>query len=224
MEKPAPRTIVVFDFDHTLTTFDTGSAFFAWLLKRGLWRIALLGTALPVLLPLLIWSQTRKWPLRFAVWVGTLGRSQQTIHALCNEFANERTASGFPVFRRDGLERAQSHLAQGHTVVIATGTLASLATALLAQSPLKDVVVVGSSMRHFLFGMIADEHCYGQGKVRMLEQRGFTAPWSAAYTDHQSDFWLLEKSHERYLVNPKRKATAAYERRFSVKPSILRWE
>ena len=218
------KSVVVFDFDHTLTTFDTGSAFFAWLLKRDIWRILLLALMLPLLLPLVILRRTRKLFVRAAVWVGTLGRSQHDIDLLCDKFANERIKSGNTIFHRDGLARLRLHESQGHTVVIATGTLSALATALLKRAAIADVIVVGSSMRHFLFGMIAHEHCYGQQKVRMLEQRGFTAPWSAAYTDHESDFWLLEKSRERYLVNPKPKATAAFELKFNAKPSILRWE
>lgn len=223
MDNAHPESVVVFDFDHTLTDFDTGSAFFAWLLKRGKWRIALLVTISPLLVPLLALRQTRKWPLRVAVWAGTLWRSQPKIDALCKEFASERSAAGFPVLRQCGIQCAQWHLSQGHTVIVATGTLASLATALLGHTELKDVIVVGSSMKRFLFGMVAHEHCYGKEKVRMLEQRGFAGPWLAGYTDHASDFSLLENSRERYLVNPKPKAATAYEAQFNAKPNILHW-
>lgn len=223
MADPAPRDVVIFDFDHTLTTFDTGTAFFAWLLKRGTWRMVSLAIISPLLVPLLILRRTRKWLARIAVWIATLGHSHQALDALCEEFADVRVRSGVSIFRQQGLARVRFHLAEGHTVIIATGTLATLATALLRYAELTDVLVIGSSLKTFSFGMIAREHCYGRKKVEMIGHRGFAAPWSAAYTDHKSDFYLLENSSERFLVNPKANAVVAYERKFGVKPIVLHW-
>ena len=162
-------------------------------MKRDLWRVALLVATSPLLLPLLIFRRTRKWPVRIAIWVGTLGCSRQAIDALCEEFASEQAASRSAIFHKDGLARLLDHVSKGHSVIIATGTLETLASALLAREEPRGLIIIGSSMKTFLFGMIAREHCYGQKKVEMIESRGFAAPWLTAYTDLESDFWAAGK-------------------------------
>jgi phosphatidylglycerophosphatase C len=67
--------VVVFDFDLTLTYWDTADRFFRWLLRRNPWRLLVVAMALPVLGPLLPFRRTRRWLTWFAVWVATLGRS-----------------------------------------------------------------------------------------------------------------------------------------------------
>ena len=41
--------VVVFDFDLTLTYWDTADRFFRWLLRREPWRLLVVALALPVL-------------------------------------------------------------------------------------------------------------------------------------------------------------------------------
>ena len=80
-------TVVVFDFDLTLTRWDTADRFFRWLLRRNPWRMALVIAALPVIGPLFAFRSTRRWPIRFAVWVATLGRSNHDLEALARELS-----------------------------------------------------------------------------------------------------------------------------------------
>ena len=68
-------TVVVFDFDLTLTHWDTADRFFRWLLQRDRWRVALVLLGLPLVGPLFALRATRKWPIRYAVWCATLGRT-----------------------------------------------------------------------------------------------------------------------------------------------------
>lgn len=63
------RNVVVFDFDLTLTRWETAGRFFKCLLRRQPWRIAGVVLALPVLAPLWALPHTRRLPVRFAVWV-----------------------------------------------------------------------------------------------------------------------------------------------------------
>ena len=52
--------VVVFDFDLTLTRWETARRFFKGLLRRQPWRLAALIVALPLLAPMLLVPRTRR--------------------------------------------------------------------------------------------------------------------------------------------------------------------
>jgi phosphatidylglycerophosphatase C len=215
--------VVVFDFDLTLTRWDTADRFFRWLLKRDAWRLALVALAFPVLGPLLLSASSRKWPVRFAVWVATWGRDPEALSALVDEHLRSLPEGPASVFLPLGVARLQGHLAQGHRVVIATGCLEPLARALLAHAGLGHVPLVASTLRPLLGGMVRDEHCFGPNKVPMLTARGFAPPWAVAYTDHHADLPVLERSAERFLIDPKPACRDRIERALPAGTSLLSW-
>lgn len=213
----------MFDFDLTLTRWDTADRFFRWLLRRDLWRFAVILSALPVLGPLMLATSTRKWPIRFAVWVATLGRTPACLSALAEEHIRSLPMGHDSVFLPKALEQLQAHVAQGHRVVIATGCLEPLAQALLAHAGLGHVSLVASTLRPFFGGLVRDQHCFGSNKVPMLTTRGFAPPWAVAYTDHRADLPILELSAERFLVSPTPKCRARIERALATEAKILVW-
>jgi phosphatidylglycerophosphatase C len=215
--------IVVFDFDLTLTRWDTADRFFRWLLRREPWRFALVLTAAPVLGPLLLFNTTRKWPVRFAVWVATLGRSAQDLSFLAQEHVEAVFAGSEPVILQSGFERLRIHLEQGHRVVIATGCLEALAQKVLDKAGYGHVSLVASSLKPFLGGLVRHHHCFGPNKIAMLTERGFPPPWAIAYTDHRADIPLLRHAAEWFLINPKPKCVACIERVLSTKARVLAW-
>lgn len=214
---------VVFDFDLTLTRWDTADRFFRWLLRRDPWRLALLLPSLPAMLPLLLIRPARKWPVRHAVWVATLGRSHSDLQTLVKAHTDEVFSDGASPFLREGLERLEAHVRQGHRVAIATGCLEMLARELLERAGFGHVPLVGSSLRPWCGGMVRDEHCFGANKIRMLARRGFAPPWSATYTDHPCDLPILKHSAQRFLVNPGPEAVRIVERELACKVEILAW-
>ena len=222
MIKTAP--IVVFDFDLTLTRWDTADRFFRWLIQRDTWRRTAILVALPVLGPLYLLPPLRKWPIRFAVWVATLGRTASDLSPLAEEHIRSLPMGWRSVFVPHAVERLQDHIEQGHRVVIATGCLKPLAQALLRHAGLESVPVVASTLRPFIGGLVRDQHCAGSNKVRMLAAHGFEPPWSSAYTDHRMDLPLLESSAERNLVNPTPKCRAHVEQALAGKTNILIWQ
>ena len=215
--------VVVFDFDLTLTQWDTADRFFRWLLKREPWRFALVLLAIPVLGPLYLFNTTRKWPVRFAVWLATLGRSVEELTLLSQEHVEAIFAGAEPVFVEAGLEQLQSHLAQGHRVVIATGCLEQLAQALLRQAGYGHVPLVASTVRPFLGGLVRHHHCFGAAKVTMLTERGFAPPWAVAYTDHRSDLPVLRNSKSWFLISPQPACVDCIERVLATKANVLAW-
>ena len=215
--------VVVFDFDLTLTRWDTADRFFRWLLRRDPWRLALVLASLPVLGPLLLVRFTRKWPIRFAVWVATLGRTPEVLAGLAEEHIRSLPMGHASVFLPAGVEQLQVHVAQGDKVVIATGCVEALAQTLLRHAGLSHVPLVASSLRPFLGGLVRNQHCFGPNKVPMLSARGFTPPWAVSYTDHHADIPVLQLSSECYLISPTAKCLARIEQALSIKATILAW-
>ena len=221
MSGPAP--VVVFDFDLTLTRWDTADRFFRWLLRRDPWRLALVVLAVPLVGPLFALRATRSLPVRFAVWVATLGRSADALAQLAREHAETVFAGTEPVFLAAGLAQLQHHLEQRDRVVIATGCLEVLARELLQRAGFGHVPLVASTLRPFLGGMARDRHCFGPNKVPMLAERGFAPPWAVAYTDHSCDLPVLWLSAERFLVSPQPACLARIEHALSTRATVLAW-
>jgi phosphatidylglycerophosphatase C len=216
-------SIIVFDFDLTLTRWDTADRFFRWLLRRDPWRLALAMAAVPILGPLMLTNATRKWPIRFGVWVATLGRAPEDLRSLAEAHIRSLPNGHASVFLPAAVEKLQAHLAQGDQVVIATGCLEVLAQALLRHANLGHVPLVATTVRPFLGGMVRDQHCFGANKVPMLTERGFAPPWAVAYTDHHSDLPILQLSSERYLISPEPQCLARIEQALGTKATILGW-
>jgi phosphatidylglycerophosphatase C len=213
----------VFDFDHTLTSWDSAARFFVWLLRRSPSRL-LAGAPIALLLsPFAAFRRTRKIPVRFAVWLATFGRSHEQLHGLAIEHIAQVTAGGGSFLRADARAQIISHQSQGHTVVIATGALEYLAREILVDEGIGDVTVVGSSLRSFLGGMIADQHCVGEQKIRMLRERGFDPPWTCTYSDHESDLPLLRAGTRQFLVNPTARTMAYLIPILGGSATVVRW-
>jgi phosphatidylglycerophosphatase C len=179
--------------------------------------------AVPVLGPFFLFKATRKWPIRFAVWVATLGKSAQALAFLAQEHVEAIFAGAEPVFLQAGLKQLQSHLELGHRVVIATGCLEPLAQRLLHQAGYGHVPLVASTLRPFLGGQARHHHCFGSNKIDMLTKRGFAPPWAIAYTDHRSDLPVLRHSAQWFLISPKPGCVIHIERVLATKANVLAW-
>lgn len=213
-------TRILFDFDLTLTRWDTADRFFRWLLRRSPWRLACVACCAPVLAPLMLFRATRKWPVRFAVWVATLGRTDAELHALIDAHVASLPE---PAFAPAALARLQHHLDQQHRVAIATGCLTPLAAALLRGAGYGHVPLVASTYRFAFGGIVVDRHCFGPNKIPMLEERGFGPPWHVAYTDHHADLPVLRLSDTCYLIDPKPRCHAMILEALAVTPTVLPW-
>jgi phosphatidylglycerophosphatase C len=197
------QVTAVFDFDHTLTTWDTAARFFGWLLRRAPWKM-LLGAPIALLLgPFALFSRTRRIPIRYLVWLATFGQSHEQLRALAGLHVAQVMERGERFVRHDARSQIDWHQAQGHVVLVATGALQYLASEILANEGIVNVTVVGSSLRRFLGGMVVNQHCYGARKIAMLQERGFDPPWAFVYSDHEADLPLLKEGTTQIVVNPK---------------------
>jgi len=179
--------------------------------------------AFPFLVPLLLGKKSRHLPVTFAVWAATLGRSDHAVSALVKEHVAEIVARQQPLVLQDAIRQLNHHCAQGHRVVVATGSLQTLAREMLDQSGLAHIPLVGSSLKPFLRGMVASQHCYGHRKILMLTERGYPPPWVATYTDHECDLPVMRQSAACFLVNPRPKAVRIIAHELSMTPEVLLW-
>jgi len=217
------RILAVFDFDHTLTHWDTAARFFGWLLRRNPLKV-LIGAPVALLLsPLAVSRRTRGIPLRSAVWLATLGHSEPQLQVLARLHIAQIVGRGGAMVRADARVQILWHQQQGHRVVVATGAPEYLAREILANEGIGDLTVVGSSLRSFLGGMIADQHCYGERKIPMLATRGIRPPWAFVYSDHESDLPLLRAGTRQFLVNPTPKTAAYLLPILGFSATVVRW-
>ena len=215
--------VVVFDFDLTLTRWETAGRFFKGLLCRQPWRLAVLIVALPLLAPLLLVPRARRLPMRCAVWLATFGRSREAMQALAQAHADAVFAGDEALFIAPAVARLREHLAQGDRVVIATGCWEPLARALLAHGGLGEVPLVASTLRPWRGGWVSDQHCLGANKIPMLAARGFAPPWAMAYTDHHADLPLLRHSAQWCLVSPTADCLQRIETALATRAQVLAW-
>jgi phosphatidylglycerophosphatase C len=215
--------VAIFDFDHTLTTWDTAARFFSWLLRRSPWRMVVLLVAAPFIGPFLLVRRTRKIPIRFTVWLATFGVSEDDLAALAKQHVQSVLDAGEAFLLQQARSRVAHHQAAGHHVVIATGALEVLVREILCAEQVHDVTVVGSSLRPHLGGMVTNQHCYGLKKIPMLTQRGFAPPWAFVYTDHRDDLPILELGHERFIINPLPKCAAHLQAALGTSATYLSW-
>jgi phosphatidylglycerophosphatase C len=217
------RNVAIFDFDLTLTAWDTAARFFRWLLRRSSWRMVILLVAAPVIGPFLLVRRTRKIPIRFAVWIATFGISDDDLAALAKLHVRSVQDAGEAFLLQQARDRVAHHQAAGHQVVIATGALDVLVREILCAEQVHDVTVVGSSLRPHLGGMVTNQHCYGPNKIPMLTQRGFAPPWAFVYSDHRDDLPIFEQGHERFIVNPLPKCAAHLQASLGTSATFLSW-
>jgi phosphatidylglycerophosphatase C len=216
---PPPRTVAVFDFDHTLTGRDSFGLFCRWLLRRSPWRYALVLATLPITAPLMAWRRTRRPPVQFIVWVSTLGMR----HEALGEFIAANLHRFKAPLLDEGMARLARHLEDGHHVVIATGSLELLARANLAAAGHGSIEVVGSSLRGRLGGLVADRHCHGERKIEMLAERGYPPPWDYVYTDNSADLPLLREAKSGFLIDPKARCRARVSAALGRELEVLNW-
>jgi phosphatidylglycerophosphatase C len=216
--------VAVFDFDHTLTASDSFAGFCRWLLRRQWWRQAIVIAVAPFLAPLLLLKSSRRIPVRFAVWVSTLGVTADQLPQLVHSYLRSHLARGGSFVLQDGLDRVAMHRESGHEVIIATGALELLARAICDSVGLEEIVVVGSSLRRALGGLVADQHCFGARKIPMLTERGYPPDWEFVYTDHYADVSILARARQPFLVNPRRDTINRVTAALGVTPSIRQWK
>ncbi len=87
-------------------------------------------------------------------------------------------------------------------MVIATGSLPTLARGLLAARQLRRLPVVGTRLARKWGGLIARTHCTGPVKVQELSRKFGIRAWTSVYTNSFADRALMLGASSITLVCP----------------------
>jgi phosphatidylglycerophosphatase C len=199
----------VFDLDGALLDGDSTTAWMIGRFKRSLPRLLMALAVAPAALPLALSKGFRRLGGSIFFWVASVGWNESRLRASFARFA-ERLAKGelSVDWRAQGVAVLRSRLAHGERVVIATAAPFWLAKRLAAQIG-PEVAVVGSGLRPFLGGWIADRHCAGSRKCEMLNDAGYGICWANAYSDSLDDLPMLRRAEQAWLVNASQPVRAA---------------
>ncbi len=206
-EKTIKQTIVIFDFDSTITKKDTYVAFLASILKTYPLRL-LRCSFLPF--AILIHKSGIKdnsWLKETFLTAIAGGLNQPQLAACTDQFLEKLKKNGI---RSKALQKIQQHRNSGHKLVLASASFDFYVKKLGAQLGFETIVCTHSSWdeENKLTGKIAGRNCYGKYKLkRLIELLGNDRKdiITIAYTDHHSDEALLEWADEAIAVNPTKK-------------------
>jgi phosphatidylglycerophosphatase C len=215
------QATVIFDLDHTLVPGDSFAAFNRELLLDAWWRIGLAMLAVPAIAALWSFSATRTRAGSILLWLGTVARSGD-LRTRMDEFVIRHFSDGSRICSR-AVEQARLHCQRGDRVIVVTGAAELLARRVCVQIGLDSVEIVGSTLRDWMGGWVAGEHCTGERKVKMLADRKVMEPWDCAYTDSASDLPLLTRARRRILVNPQTRARRLLSNALGDSLEVVSW-
>ena len=215
------RSLVVFDFDHTLYDGDSGAHLVAWLIRRHAWRKCLALLAAPLLLPMVAWLPTRRRGISGFLWIGTVG-ARGPIERSIDAYVAANAADIRTRLLAPALAVLHRHRVAGDEVLVATGAPPELARAILDFVAHQDLPVVGSLGERFLGGYVTTQHCHSENKMRMIRARGFGAI-ETAYSDSVADLPLLHAARHPVVVNPKPGRVAHLRKVLPAGTPVLNW-
>jgi phosphatidylglycerophosphatase C len=192
--------VAIFDLDHTLVRRDSFATFSRHLILRDWWRAGLALLLAPIVAALLLPPRTRVVAGSIVIWCGTVGVDERDLHRLMDLHVAAHLAPG--LICQAAVEALLEHQREGVRVLVATGCVAALAERVCCHLGLGSVEIVGSSLRRYWGGWVAERHCFGPNKVAMLLERGVGQRWDWVYTDSAFDLPLLRSGDRRFLVNP----------------------
>jgi len=200
-----PPAIALFDLDHTLVPFDSGMAWFRFLVGRGEARPALVDDYLARCQEYVA-GRTTAGELHDFVAQTFRDLAPARLHALRRSFAAEVATEIPPAAHR----LIAHHVGQGHRCCIVTATNRFVASALAQALGVGGLLATEFETDDGRFtGRLAGPVCHGGEKIARVEHwlRGQALQWetlghSVFYSDSASDLPLLQKVREPVVVRP----------------------
>ena len=198
--------LAVFDLDGTLLDGDSTTLWLWDRFRRSVPRLAAALLVAPVAVPMVLAPCSRRAGASILLWIATLGLDTRALDRSFADFAARLHAGTLPLdWREQGLAALDAHLAGEARVVIVTAAPALLARALV--TPLRrPIVVLGTSLKPWAGGWVADVHCRHRQKCQTLAEAGHGARWAYAYTDSLDDLPLLQGADHPVIVKGGRAA------------------
>ncbi|HEY0251049.1 MAG TPA: HAD family hydrolase [Kofleriaceae bacterium] len=192
----------LFDMDNTLLTADTGMSWTRFLYRRGELPASVVARAI-------YWSTLYKLAVLDMEAVvtklvaGLEGDSEAEMIAKCNEWYAADVAQLVAPAARVAIER---HRAEGHTIVLATGSTVYAARPVAAGVQIDHVLATALEVRDDKFTGKPAALCFGRHKVTLAEawaeREGIDLSRSYFYSDSYNDLPMLERVGTAIAVNP----------------------
>jgi HAD superfamily hydrolase (TIGR01490 family) len=199
------NTFVIFDFDKTISKYDSYIMFLLFALRNRPWRIFFC-LHLPIMVLAFALGMLSNSRLKGIFLKAILGGLQKKALINFSElFVNRLYSSGL---RADALKTIKEYQAQGHYMILASASFDFYLVPLAHKLHFDEVICTKAEwLEGRLSGRICGENCHGEAKrnaiISFLSEKE-TAKYLITYTDHYSDLPLLLMSDESYLVNPDR--------------------
>jgi phosphatidylglycerophosphatase C len=210
---------VVFDLDKVLLGGDASTLFLHGRLRQSPRRLLLLLLAAPLLVPGSLIPQVRPLAARLMTRIAVGGHDGSDVEAVASAYG-EALSRKPEAAVAEAIACVRQHQRQGDVVVVATGCEETLARGFLAAVGLGDLDVVGSTGQMWPPRVA---RAMGESKVAMLVERGYSPPWSAAYSDSPSDLPLFAGTPRPVLVNADEKAAQQVARSLGRRPETATW-
>lgn len=193
------KEVVLLDFDNTVTLRDTTRFLFIELIKLRPWKV--FGAAWFYIRMVLSIDSTRaQHNKNRAIGYLLAGLSDSNISQALLSF----TEIVKPFFRPILIQKIKEWNKSGVLILIVTASPDFAIDKCVADLP---VSVVGTSFAKVLdrfSGQLESPNCYGEEKVRCIEnwveKRGLSANYIEAWSDHFSDYPMLKMADQRYWV------------------------
>lgn len=182
---------IIFDFDGTLVSKDTGYEFNKWLIQRSSLRIFWAILVLPFAVPLIFISITRKFGLNIFCYVATAFQGKSLFY-LREQFIRYYFKKAGATFYAEGIDELKNHQLNGKSVVIISGCPQWLLYGVVKHIGITRVTIIGSQFKIKNGALLLSEHCFKENKIKMAESVGLNLKnWAVGYSDNESDIPLL---------------------------------
>lgn len=222
MTNSAP--VAVFDFDGTLVSHDSATAFIKGLLLQS-WPKTLAALLVsPLALPLFATHATRRFGISIYCWIATLGFDGRKLLKAARIFQRDYYQRHGANMFAEAVEKIREHQRRGHEILVLSGSMPWMIRLLLRYHRIKVNRIIGTQGRKKWGGFIIKSHCYHQNKLEMAKRLGLDLKrWAYGYSDSSADLPLLAACKQRFLINPNKRTVRHYRRHFGYKPKILSW-
>lgn len=192
---------VIFDFDGTLVSKDTGYEFNKWLVQKSMLRTILMLSLFPVVGMLVTNSYTRKFGLNIGCFIATAFQ-YKSLFKLRSQFIHYYFNKAGAVAYAEGLDELAQHQREKRSVAIISGCPQWLLHGVVKHIGIENAKVIGSKLKVINGALLLKKHCYQANKLEMAMASGMDiSTWIVGYSNSRADIPILRECSSKVLVN-----------------------
>jgi phosphatidylglycerophosphatase C len=217
------REIVVFDFDGTLVSKDTGYEFNKWLIQKSILRTVLMLAFLPIVGLLITNSCSRTFGLNIGCYIATAFQ-KKSLFKLRAQFIQYYFSVAGAVAYSKGLDEMSNHQKRGRSVLIISGCPHWLLHGAVKYLGIVDATIIGSRSKVAYGALLVQKHCYRKNKLEMSKDLGAEySHWVVGYSDSKADIPMLRACVTKVLVNVAPRKIGQFKQHLSEPIEVREW-